>query len=348
MNRIYAGLSKVVFLKNRYTFKFLFVAFLGIHIPLIGLILFVVMYPSAIAPSTMLVCTLVFTLVATGVTLYILRSLLQPLHDSRVALDNYLFDREIPSLPTQFGDEAGVLMQGVQTTIESLDRLLEEKKDLVGFISHDLRTPLATIVMLAKQLERAEVMENERRKKLSSMIVTTATEQIELFRRVLELLRSDDVHSIRVQLSPVPLNDLIASSIQDLKTHADLKNIFVSVDCDGALQVPADKMLLSQVIKNLIGNAIKFSNAGSEVRIAATRTGGQTRIVVSDDGAGFDPDDAPELFQRFTPKRRAGTANEVSTGMGLYLSQKFIRAHNGRITADSRGAGTGSAFTIEM
>jgi len=348
MNRIYSGLSALRFLRTSYTFKFLFVAFLGIHIPLIGLILFVVFNPGLVSPVTVSIATLVFTLAATGITLYILRSLLEPLHASSVALDNYLSDREIPSLPQQYNDEAGILMRGVQTTIESLDRLLEEKRDLVGFISHDLRTPLATVVLLAKQLERAEEMDVEQRKKLSSMIITTATEQIALFRRVLELLRSDDVHNIRVQLDPVDVRDLLSRSIEELKTHADLKNIRVNLDCERALQAPADNMLLTQVMKNLIGNAIKFSHAHSEVSVAASTVSGRVRIAVTDTGTGFNPDDAPDLFQRFTPKRRAGTANEVSTGMGLYLSQKFVRAHNGTIIGHSEGVDKGSVFTVEL
>jgi signal transduction histidine kinase len=348
MNRIYSGLSTIRFLRNSYTFKFLFVAFLGIHIPLIGLIIFVFLNPGLVSAVTVSIATLIFTLAATGVTLYILRSLLEPLHASSVALDRYLHDREIPSLPQHFNDEAGILMRGVQATVESLDRLLEEKKDLVGFISHDLRTPLATVVLLAKQLERAEDMNPEQRKKLSSMIITTTNDQIALFRRVLELLRSDDVHNIRVHLDSVDVRDLLSHSIAELRTHADLKNIRVNLDCERSLAAPADKMLLTQVMKNLIGNAIKFSHADSEVRVAASSVSGRVRIAVTDQGTGFNPEDAPDLFQRFTPKRRAGTANEVSTGMGLYLSQKFVRAHNGTLSGHSKGINMGSVFTVEL
>ncbi len=140
-NSIYKRLNGITFLSKSYTFKFLFIAFLGIHIPLIGLIFFIIFKPTSISGGSIFILTLLLTLGASALTLLVLNSLLAPLKASKSALVAYLKERKLPDLPTNFQDEAGILMQKVQETIIKLNGLLEEKKDLIGLLSHDLRTP---------------------------------------------------------------------------------------------------------------------------------------------------------------------------------------------------------------
>ena len=140
LKSIYPTLSRVKFLAGNYALKFLFIAFLGIHIPLLGVIVVLV----SGSPSALLIfiITLVCTLVACGLTLYVLQGLPEPLHSSYIALKNYMYKKELPHLPMQYQDEAGLLMRKTQLTLQQLDSLLKEKQELAILLSHDLRAPL--------------------------------------------------------------------------------------------------------------------------------------------------------------------------------------------------------------
>lgn len=145
MKNMYERLSALKPLSKSYTFKFLFIAFLGIHIPLIGLIVFTLFKPDGLDKLSVIGITLVLTLAATGITLFTLNGLLMPLRHSRRALQDYRYQRILPNLPTHYPDEAGQLMHNIQFTLTELNDLLEEKKDLTSLLSHDLRIPLRNV-----------------------------------------------------------------------------------------------------------------------------------------------------------------------------------------------------------
>lgn len=348
MNRIYRSLSARKPLANSYSLKFLFIAFLGIHIPLIGLIVFLISSPNSLTPLTVLLITLGLTLLATGGTLFVLNNLLEPLHASKKALDLYLKNRTLPNLPVQYKDEAGILMARVQQTVGSLDTLLEEKKDLIGLLSHDLRTPLASILLLSRGMERQDDMSDAERKEIAAMISASAVDQMGLFQRVLEILRNDDIQALQLQIEKNSVENLIQSALKDVQPLADKKEISIKTSIPADQSVAVDAKLMMQVLKNLVSNAIKFSHPGSSIEIGAKTERGATNIWVSDKGLGFNPEDAAALFERFGSKRKAGTSNEVSTGMGLYLSNKIVKAHNGKITATSPGINQGSVFSVAL
>jgi signal transduction histidine kinase len=348
MNSTYRKLSGIKPLASSYTFKFLFIAFLGIHIPLIGLIVFILAKPNSVSAGTVFGLTLLLTLGATAGTLYILNGLLAPLKASKKALEEYLKDRNIPNLPMGYQDEAGVLMSKVQETITSLDTLLEEKKDLIGLLSHDLRTPLASILLLAESLRHLDSVSDQERVEIAEMIILSTREQMALFEKVLDILRSDEINRFHLEMTDVAVNKILAASVSDIQPLANQKNIEIKVTCPAYYEIPADKKLISQVIKNLLSNAVKFSYPDSSIHIAVNHSDDKIRINVSDAGLGFRKEDQDKLFQRFTPARKVGTQNEVSTGMGLYLSSKIVKAHQGQLSADSKGPELGATFTLEL
>ena len=348
MNSVYHRLSSFKPVSKSYTTKFLFIAFLGIHIPLIGLIAFILISPGALPAGSVLLLALLCTLGATAITLFILNSLLSPLKMSKAALEDYLTQRKMPNLPTQYQDEAGILMRRIEETVTTLDSLLQEKKDLIGLLSHDLRTPLSTILLFSRSLENNETMSEEQRREIGANISVSVKEQLTLFQRILELLRNDDITALQLQLSTIDLQQTLADCIQSMDSLAKQKQISFQLSVPADINIQADSNLFSQVVKNLLSNAIKFSFPGSVVLMAVEQKGSGVSITVKDEGLGFSPEVGEQLFQRFTKHRKTGTANEVSTGMGLYLSKKIVQAHNGTITAMSKGRNTGSAFSISL
>lgn len=345
LNKIYTGLSGIRFLAKRYTLKFLFIAFLGIHIPLIGLTIYLTVKTNALSVNSVIVMTLLLTLVSTAATLYFLRKLLQPLLLSKDALDNYLGKRVLPSLPEHHQDEAGILMQKIQETIFRLDQLLDEKKDLVGLIAHDLRTPLLNIKHLA-QIMLEDGSKLDEIKTMASLIVESTDNQINLFHKVLDILKKDDLALHNLKLTEVEPTKLIKNILLDIEPMAQRKQIKIEVCNDLKSNLLIEPTLFPQVIKNLINNAIKFSNEHSTIRLELIQSNKINSIKVIDEGIGISEENTKELFSKFTGKSRLGTLNEASTGIGLYLSRKIIEAHLGRIDAYRNKNQAGSTFEI--
>lgn len=347
MNNIYTRLSNVKFLSKSYTFKFLFIAFLGIHIPLIGLIIFITTSASELTRLSVFSLTLVLTLLATAVTLLVLKNLLSPLELSKKALEDYLNEKTLPALPTNYDDEAGILMQKVQETLYKLDAILEQKKDLIGLLSHDLRSPLLNIKMLAEYI-LDDTISSEEIKEMAGFITKTADNQIYLMQEILEILRQDDLGWVKLKLTEMNTKELIDHVLKEVQPMAERKDIVLKINIVYDGKIAIEKNFFPQVVKNLLNNAIKFSYQGAEITLDINRINDKTVITVSDLGLGFNPEDAEELFKKFTSKRKRGTLDEPTTGMGLYLSRKIIEAHKGRLSAFSKGINQGATFTIEV
>ncbi|HKL03526.1 MAG TPA: hypothetical protein VJ911_07615, partial [Cryomorphaceae bacterium] len=138
---LYAALSQISFLKKSYALKFLFVAFIGTHIPLLGLVGYFAFQPQTIEPMRIILVAVGLTLLAAGITLFVLHRLLNPLLQTKQALSNYISKKKLPNLPGMYTDEAGMLMKYTQQTLSKLHDHIEEKTDLASMLSHELRTP---------------------------------------------------------------------------------------------------------------------------------------------------------------------------------------------------------------
>lgn len=347
MHPIYDKLSRIGFLSRSYSFKFLFVAFLGIHVPLIGLIIFVLFASHMASVSTILLTTLLLTLGATAATLLILNGLLSPLRESQQTLKNYLNENALPQLPLIYYDEAGQLMQHIQITITELNSVLEEKKDLTALLSHDLRIPLRNVQTFADLIQRRNVSVEEA-KEIAAGISESAREQQQLLETILEILRMDYLFKDKAMLQPVSIEEIISDVMLAMKTMADDKGIILAVDFQYSDEIKVHPELFKQVIKNLVSNAIKFSHAASEVNLVVRRDGSKTVIDVIDSGIGFTEEIGTKLFDRFTSAGRKGTAGEQTTGLGLYLSRKIVRHQQGEIEAYSAGADQGARFSVSL
>ncbi len=345
MKNTYTAMSGIGFLAKTYTGKFLFIAFLGIHLPLIALIIAITGNWFYLGGWNVILLTLVVTLVATAATLLLLNKLLWPLYQSRKALVNYTGEGILPQLPTGFKDEAGSLMLEIQHTIEKQDLLLKERKDLIMLFSHDMRTPLNSLSGLSEliQLEKDPQKLNHHAK----VIKTICKQQLGLLENVLYLLRLEDANTIRLQ-ETAAIASIIEQAVQQQRFAAAGKNITLDIAPLPHAMLKCNATLLVQSFSNLLGNAIKFSHQDATVCVKCSCADNYLEICFSDQGIGFIPEKAEQLFSFFSNAGQEGTAGEKSTGLGLYLTRKIIQKHNGRITAYSAGIGKGSLFTVTL
>ncbi len=346
--QLYKRLSRFGFLQNSYAFKFLFIAFLGIHIPLIGILFFVLFAKQSASPITILIFALVMTLIATAITLIVLKRLIQPIELASNALNNYRKERIMPLLPIEFKDEAGLLMRNILETIQDNEKYINEKQDLMYLLSHDLRTFTGNSQSLA-QLILAENT-NETVNEYASLIAQSTSQQLHFIESFLKLLKAQDelLHS-NPELQNISFEAIHSSVSEQVQQQLALKHIklnsIIEVKEKALLIKPE---LLVRVLVNLVDNAIKFSFPESEIEVKYFIKNDQMRIAVKDNGVGFNLDKSEVLFQKFTTQKKKGTANEASTGLGLYLCKTIVERYKGSLQATSEGENKGATFTVRF
>jgi two-component system, OmpR family, sensor histidine kinase VicK len=249
---------------------------------------------------------------------------------------------------------------------ELLRRLeLQEKmeKEFVNMAAHELRTPVQPLLgmtdILMSQLEEEEEEEEkvEGNKRNKTKEITVTKEDIEMIARNakrLERLTSDildasriESNALKLNLELIDLNEKIRIVVNDERsTIPQGKNLEIIFDQkeSAPLFVRADKLRLFEVLSNLIGNAIKFSDSGGTIIVTAEKSASKKEAIVSikDRGKGIDKDIVPRLFTKFA------STSDRGTGLGLYLSKGIIQAHGGNIWAENNKNGIGATFRFTL
>ena len=344
MPNLYAALSKLSFLKRNYSLKFLFIAFLGIHIPLITIVIIVITDSLTFNSTYILIAVLIATLGASALTLYFLNKLLWPLSQAKNALGNYLSDKTVPVLPVHFEDEAGLLLKELQYTIEHLDYLISEKKDVITLLSHDIRTPFNQVMGLSGLI----LMDTDKESidKHAASIKEISIRNLMLLNDILKLLKIDHINDTENSLAE--LTELVANACNHLTPTAKAKSIQIHTNATKAIPVFVNRLLLTEAISNILNNAIKFSHPGGNIEIEMGESQGSAYVRITDNGIGIREEDKSKIFKRFTSAGKMGTAGEHSSGVGLYLSQKIVKQNKGELSVYSEGSNKGSSFTITL
>lgn len=344
--KLYHNLSQIGFLKKSYAFKFLFVAFIGIHIPLIGILFFVLYCDTDISASSILVFSLIMTLLATLITLLVLKQLIKPIEIASKSLDDYRNNRRLSVLPTEYSDEAGLLMCNIQESIYEAESYINEKQDLIYMLSHDLKNFAGNPQGLANLI----ISENpsDSVKNLASLICESTNLQFRYIENFIKLLNEQDqIAKINQEVRTIVFPNILPFINEQVEQRLLDKNIKLSLSLElNEAKLRIDEGLLVQVLVNLISNAIKFSYFDSEIKVRIYFEKEKLVITVADKGIGFNKDQIDELFKKFTTMSRLGTAKEASTGIGLYLCKKIIERNKGELSAASEGKNKGAEFKI--
>jgi two-component system sensor histidine kinase KdpD len=226
------------------------------------------------------------------------------------------------------------------TRLQVLERVDETRKALLRSVSHDLRTPLATIRAVATDLRDAVVYDDETR---AELLETVCDESERLDRLVGNLLSMSRIEAgaLQPELQAIDLNELVGTCLHRLD-HV-LANVRLQTEIPERLPLArADYSQLDQVFTNLLENAARHAPAGSTVRIVARPLGDRIEVRVSDEGSGIPDFEADREFLPF----RTGEASS-SSGLGLAISQAIIQAHGGGISVE-RTPGGGATFVFDI
>ena len=277
------------------------------------------------------------TLLASGVTLAILKQLIKPIEIASRALRDYKKERKVPKLPLVYKDEAGFLMRNIQETIKEHEKFIAEKQDLIYLLSHDLKNFAGQPQSLARLILEANPAEEI--KELAELIYQSSNQQFMYIENFLKLLKEQDaILKTRADVTTISFESVIAKVETQVRQLLEIKKIklAVSITVEKA-SLAIEEELLIRVLVNLIDNAIKFSYPKSEVSLRVYQENKQLMISVTDKGIGFNHNQTEELFKKFTKMSKLGTSNEGSTGIGLYLCRNIIEKSQGQLVAVSEG-----------
>ncbi|NOU17885.1 MAG: tetratricopeptide repeat-containing sensor histidine kinase [Bacteroidales bacterium] len=234
--------------------------------------------------------------------------------------------------------------------IESEQNLIElnaTKDKFFSIIAHDLKNPFNALLGFSQLLERN--YDTYTKTEIKEYINVIYESSQSLFKLLDNLLQWSRTQTGSITYNPEIFNLLpvIKQEITYLQFYADKKKIAIKVTVDSTISAFADKNIISTVIRNLINNAIKFTNSNGKVEIRAVETINEIEVSIADTGVGIDVDDLEKLFQLNSSISNKGTANEEGTGLGLLLCKEFIERNGGRIWANSnKGKGSTFYFTL--
>jgi signal transduction histidine kinase len=234
--------------------------------------------------------------------------------------------------------------QELRTTVGELEAAQAIKDEFLGLVSHELRTPLTSICGYIELLKEDGVPDEQ-----LGYVDVIDRNASRLLALVEDLLLMAQIQSggLPLELGEVILNDLIARSGETARPFAASKEIDIDIDAGPGVAAEGDAVRLSQVIDNLVSNAIKYTPNGGGVSITMTRSGETATIAVSDTGIGIPQDEREQMFGRFFRTSNARISGIEGTGLGLAITRGIVEAHGGTISFDSV-EGAGSTFRITL
>jgi signal transduction histidine kinase len=305
---------------------------------------------------------LVGLLLAVAAALVIERSIVKPIRRLRSTTQQLGAGDLSARAPTINAGEIGDLAKAfnsmaarIEEREERLTELDQLKSDFVSSVSHELKTPLTTIKVLAHLLKQDSLSDAERLDYLKT-IATECDRQIDFVGNLLDLSRIES-GAYKLHKSPVDVGELIASCVEVERHRAESVGLVLSTALPADLPpIQGDFEALRRVIRGLIDNAIKYTPGGGRVMVTAGRSGNKLAIAIEDSGQGIAAADIPHVFEKFYRGRSEITEPEDNrmavpgtaapgAGLGLYLAQHIVKQLDGEIAVKSE-QGIGTIFTV--
>jgi PAS domain S-box-containing protein len=233
--------------------------------------------------------------------------------------------------------------------LQQLIQLNSDKDLFISILAHDLRSPFQGLFgiseLLSETIHQSDIVETEN-------IVNQLNESLQDTYKLLEdILMWARTQSGIIPFKPKNLNfpDICREVLENFKPTADSKHITINYFSENDLEVFADIDMLKAILRNLVSNAIKFTNINGQIDISAEKNQTNVTITVSDNGIGIEPENLIKLFDISQIQTTTGTEKEKGTGLGLVLCKQFVEKHRGKIWVVSKyGKGTEFKFTLPL
>jgi signal transduction histidine kinase len=235
----------------------------------------------------------------------------------------------------------------LETQNEKLIQLNEEKNHLIKILAHDLRSPINIVHGMAKVylIENPNLSDEQKGPILN--IIECAKRLNKMIGKILDVDAIEN-DRINVTLEKINVCELIKKVAENFKPVAETKSIHLQLNVEKETHfITADVLYFTEIIENLISNAIKFSENGKQVDLTISEHDSSIRMCVKDEGPGLTTEDKEKLFQKYQQLSAKPTAGEPSTGLGLSIVKKYVELMNGKVWCESE-VGMGAKFCIEF
>jgi signal transduction histidine kinase len=228
----------------------------------------------------------------------------------------------------------------------SLRELDAQKTEFVTTVGHNLRTPLTLMKGYVAMLKNMGNL-NDQQQTYIQRILSSVDSMSHLVNNILNIERIESGDAL--QISSVPIKDIIRQVVESLEMHAQQRKIVISTNLQEVelLVISADRALLQQALYNLLENAIKFSSMGEKVEIRVTKQQEGFIFSVKDYGVGIAPLDQPKLFDKYFHSEIGITDSKRGSGLGLTIVRSIVEKHGGKVWVESQ-LGKGSTFYLEI
>lgn len=234
--------------------------------------------------------------------------------------------------------------------IERADALAAKLKEqersrleMLNTIAHDLASPLTPLKLQLKLVPKDKPLPPER----LAIIQRNIGQMERLVTDVKDLARLD-AGALRTDLKPCDLVEIVRGAAETFREDARARDIALVETAEGRLPISADAERLTQVVYNLVTNALKFTPPGGRVELRVHRDDGRAKVLVTDSGRGLTPEEMGRLFRPFSQVHDRSEVKERGTGLGLYISRGIAKAHGGDMHVESEGRGRGSTFVVTL
>jgi two-component system phosphate regulon sensor histidine kinase PhoR len=242
----------------------------------------------------------------------------------------------------------------VLNDVTDVHRLENVRRDFVANVSHELKTPIASIKGFVETLLDGAIDDPVDTRRFLGIIARQADRLASIIEDLLALSRIEQSEGTgNLPRESVRMADLLSAVTVDCLPRAEDRSIRLDVTCDESVEAKVNAPLLEQALINLVDNAIKYSDPGRTIRIGVateagtTGDGGTVVITVQDEGCGIDAEHLPRLFERFYRIDKARSRKLGGTGLGLSIVKHIVQAHGGTVAVESE-PGVGSTFTIRL
>lgn len=248
----------------------------------------------------------------------------------------------VPS--TSDGNVEAVVLSLAELEFEK--RLQSMRREFVANVSHELRSPLTSILGYAETLLEDPPDDEEQRRRFLTAIVREARRMQRLVEDLLNLSRIESGRAAP-QFEGVNLHNVVGRVLTQLRDQAERAGVSLSNFVPPDLRLECDPGQIEQVVYNLVINGIQYTPAGGKVVVSGRANGTTVSFTVADTGIGIPPADLPRVFERFYRVDKARSRATGATGLGLSIVKHIVDAHNGKVSVDSK-LGKGTSFTVEL
>jgi len=283
--------------------------------------------------------------ISAAVGILLARSIAGPVQEMQRVAGDLAAGRFQERVPVRTRDELGDLARSLNDMADELERLDASRRAFVADASHELRTPVANLVVAVEALKAAL----DRDPGLATALAEDLERETHRLRELVEhLLDLSQVEAggLALSIEPLTVASLIERSLEPFRVRADASRLSLEVRIPrGVPSIRADPVRAVRVLANLLDNAVKFTPPGGRVTVAAAERGSAVEVSVADTGPGIPGAETAQIFDRFYRVDKARARSRGGAGLGLAIARRLAEAQGGTITVRNREEG-GAVFTV--